>query len=133
MKTIRLSSNWTLILKVFIPITWFTFFLSFLLSSWIANPIEVPQITSFNFRIGLIVFILGGILFFWFTFFRLKRVDANAEFIFVSNYFKTYRYTIESIESFVIYDHLLFKGIHILLKEKGKNDRTILTRKSKHN
>jgi len=119
MKTIRLSSNWTLILKIFIPIIWITFFSSFLLGSFLANAIEVPQLTTNTFRIGVSLFVLGGIIFFYFTFFKLKRADANGEFIFISSYFKTYRYTLDSIKKYVIYDHLVFKAVHIVLKEKG--------------
>lgn len=119
MKTMRLSTNWTLILKIFIPIVWITFFFSFFLSAFLANPIEVPQFTSDSFRIGVILFILGGIVFFRFTFFRLKRVDADNEYVYVSSYFRTFRYTYESIDHFLLYDHLLFKAVHIMLKEKG--------------
>lgn len=120
MGTVRLSTNWTLILRLFIPIAWITFFSSFLLSSFLANPIEVPQLTNNSFRLAVLAFILGGIIFFYFTFLRLRRVDADDQYIYVTNYFKTYRYTFDSIEKFQVYDHFLFKAVHILLHEKGK-------------
>jgi hypothetical protein len=126
MGTIRLSSNWTLILRLFIPIAWITFFSSFLLSSFLANPVEVPQLAKHSFRLAVLAFILGGIGFFYFTFFRLKRVDADEQFIYVTNYFKTYRYTFDSIERIQIYDHILFKGIHIILRDKGKFGRRLI-------
>jgi hypothetical protein len=119
MTTIRLSTNWTLILRVFIPIVWITFFASFLLSSFLADPVEIPQLTNSKFRISVILFIIGGIVFFYFTFFRLKRVDADKDHVYVTNYFKTFRYTLDSIERIELYNHLLFKANHIILKEKG--------------
>lgn len=125
-QTIRLSTNWTLILRLFIPIAWITFFSSFLLSSFLANPVEVPQFTNNTFRLAIGFFILGGILFFYFTFFRLKRVDANSTHIYVTNYFKTYRYTLDSVEKWVLYDHIIFKAIHVFLKEKGKFGKRII-------
>ena len=126
MKTIRLSSNWTLVLKIFLPIAWLSFFCSFLLSSFLANPIEVPQLTNNTFRLSIGLFILGGIAFFYFTLFRLKRVDADANYVFVSNYFKTYRYTFDSIDKMVLHDHYLFKAIHIHLKQRGKFGKRII-------
>ena len=126
MSTIRLSTNLTLILKLVLPVAWTAFFSSFLLSSFLANPIEVPQFTTNSFRTGVLVFILGGMSFFYFTFFRLKRMDADNEHIYISNYFKTYRYTFDSIDSFVLYDHLLLKAVHINLKEKGELGKRII-------
>ena len=126
MKTIRLSSNWTLFLKIFLPIAWLSFFGSFFLGSFLANPIEVPQLTSITFRSSISLFILGGIAFFYFTLFRLKRVDADANFVFVSNYFKTLRYTFDSIDKMVLHDHFLFKAVHIHLKERGKFGKRII-------
>ena len=117
---IRLSSNWTLILRLFIPVAWIAFFTAFLSGTFLADPIEVPQIANPTFRTGLIMFILGGLIFFAFTFFRLRRVDADQEFVYISDYFRTYRYTFESIDRFRIYDHLFFKAIHVVLKEKGR-------------
>jgi len=126
MSTLRLSTNWTLILRLFIPIAWITFFASFLMGSFLANPIEMPQLTGNGFRIGLTLFIVGGISFFLVTFFRLKRVDADSEHIYVTNYFKTYRYTFDSIEKFQVYDHILFKAVHIILRDKGKFGKRLI-------
>jgi hypothetical protein len=109
-----------------VPIAWITFFSSFLLSSFLASPIELPQITHPRFQISLALFIAGGIVFFYFTFFRLKRVDADETYIYVTNYFRTYRYTLDSIDAWILYDHLVFKAVHIVLKEKGKFGKRIL-------
>lgn len=115
----RLSSNFTLMLKIFFPIFWIVFFGLFIVASFVTNPIEAPQIANDKFRLQSIIFVLSGILFFVFTFFRLKRVDGDDSGIYISNYFKTYKYTFESIEKIVIYNHVILKAAH--LKFIGKS------------
>jgi len=125
-KTIRLSSNWTIVLKIVIPIIWLSFFASLLLASLLANPIEMPQVANASFRINIAIFILSGLVFFYFTLFKIKRVDADGRFIYVSNYFKTVRYTLDSVKVFEHYDHILFKAIHIHLHDKGRFGKRII-------
>jgi len=115
---IRLSSNWTLFLKFFIPVFWIMFFSGFVIAAFVTEPEAAPQIANNSFRLKSVLFVLGGIIFFALTFFRLKRIDADDKYIYVSNYFKTYRYLIEDIESITIYNHLVLKAAH--LKFKGK-------------
>ena len=115
---IRLSSNWTLFLKLFIPVFWIAFFSGFVIASFVSDPQLVPQIANNKFRLQSVLFVLGGILFFAFTFFRLKRIDADDKHIFVSNYFKTYRYPVTDIDNIIIYNHIILKAAH--LKFKGK-------------
>ncbi len=114
----RLSSNWTLFLKIFLPVFWISFFGGFVIASFVTSRLEVPQFTSDKFRLQAIIFVISGIIFFIFTFFRLKRIDAEGDFVFITNYFKTYRYSIDSIDEIIIYDHLILKAAH--MKFKGK-------------
>ena len=51
---------------------------------------------------------------------QLKRVDMDEDFMYVSNYFKTFRYTYPSIEKIKERDFLLFYTIHVHLKEAGE-------------
>lgn len=117
-KMYRLSSNWTLFLKIFLPVFWISFFGGFIIASFVTNRSEVPFFTSDKFRLQSVIFVLSGIIFFIFTFFRLKRVDAESEYVYISNYFKTFRYPIDSIGEIVIYDHFILKAAHI--KFNGK-------------
>ena len=121
-----LSSNLTLMLKLFIPIFWIVFFGAFVLASFITNPIEAPQIANDEFRLQSSLFVLGGLIFFALTFFRLKRVDADEENIYISNYFKTFKYSADSIESIVIYNHLILKAAHLKFKEKSSFGKKII-------
>ena len=115
----RLSSNWTLVLKIFIPVFWLMFFGALTFAAFISNPIEAPQFTTKVFKIEMLVIFTSGLLFFAFTFFRLKRVDADDENIYVSNYFKTYKYPSHSIAEIIIYNHLILKVAHLHFKGKS--------------
>ena len=123
---IRLSSNWTLFLKIFLPIFWLSFFGGFLIAVYTTSSIQAPQFSGEKFRIGALVFVLAGIIFFFFTFFRLKRVDADNEFIYISNYFRTYRYTFDAIEKIKIYDHLILRAAHLEFRGKTTLGRKVI-------
>ncbi len=115
----RLSSNWTLVLKIFIPVFWLMFFGALTFAAFISNPIEAPQFTTKVFKIEMLIVFTSGLLFFIFTFFRLKRVDADDKNIYISNYFKTYKYPPDSISHIVIYNHLVIKVAHLYFKGKS--------------
>ncbi|MBK7095823.1 MAG: hypothetical protein IPH57_12510 [Saprospiraceae bacterium] len=112
----RLSSNWTLFLKIFLPVFWISFFGGFIIAAFVTNSIEAPQFTSGKFKLQSIIFVLSGVLFFIFTFFRLKRVDGDEGFVYISNYFRTFRYPVDAIEEIIIYDHIIVKAAHIKFK-----------------
>ncbi len=57
---------------------------------------------------------------------QLKRVDMDEDFMYVSNYFKTFRYTYPSIEKIKERDFLLFYTIHVHLKEAGEFGKKIV-------
>jgi len=122
----RLSSNSTLMLKLFIPIFWIVFFGAFAFASYVANPIEAPQIANKTFRIQSTIFVAIGIIFFALTFFRLKRVDADDKYIYISNYFKTYRYPTDTIDSIVIYNHLVLKAAHLTFKGRSSFGKKVI-------
>ncbi len=122
----RLSSNWTLVLKIFIPVFWLVFFGALTVAAFVSNPIEAPQFTTKGFKIEMLIVIISGFFFFFFTFFRLKRVDTDGENIFVSNYFKTYKYPAKNIEKIIIYNHLILKVAHLHFTGKSSFGKKIL-------
>ena len=122
----RLSSNWTLFLKIFLPIFWISFFGGFAIAAFVSNKSEVPFFTSKSFQLKIVLFILMGIIFFAFTFFRLKRVDGEKGFVFISNYFRTYRYPVDTINEIVIYDHLIVKAAHLSFTGKSSMGQKII-------
>lgn len=115
----RISSNLTLFFKFFIPVFWLVFFGTFLAAIFLYGEEMASGFASTGFRIGAVAFYLSGLLLFYFTLFPLKRVEAEPEFLYVTNYFKTLRYSWDSIERMEESSFLFFTIGTIVLKAKG--------------
>lgn len=88
---------------------------------------------STSFRIGAVAFYLSGLILFYFTLFPLKRLEADAEFLYATNYFKTLRYSWDSVEKIKESKFLFFTLGTVVLKEKGllgKNLRFIASNRN---
>ena len=116
---VRLSSDWTLFYKIFLPTVWISFF----------GVVMVVLIVSFKPGIlllsGALVFYLGGILLLYLTLLRLKRVEGSNEHLYVTNYFKTFRYTFDSIGKIRAMDMFIFKVVQLHFKEKTSFGRRV--------
>ena len=115
----RLSSNYTLFLKIIFPTLWIVFFGSFLVAMFIVDPYDAPMLTTTKFRSIYIISYGIFLTLLYFTVMPLKRLDSDGTYFFVSNYFKTYRYKIEDIESIKEANYLLFKTLRFKLRSKG--------------
>ena len=121
----RVSSNLTLFFKVFLPVFWVVFFGASTIGVFFLEEEYVGDIPMFIFRIGVLLFFILGVITLYFTFWQWKRVEMNTEHLIVSDYFKNYRYTWDSVESTEIRDWMLFKTIRITLKAKGAFGRKL--------
>ncbi len=93
----RLSSNLTLMFKIFLPVGWFTFFGSFaivLLFTDLAQNTILGRPPYLYWYLGFFLFFA---LFLYKTIFQLKRVEFDGKSIFVTDYFRTARYSLDSI------------------------------------
>jgi hypothetical protein len=97
----RISSNLTLFFKFFVPIFWIVFFGAVTVAALLYDFEYVGDIPARNFRFGILAFYLSGGALLTFTLMRLKRVEADEEYFYVTNYFKTARYPFHSIEKVV--------------------------------
>ena len=117
----NLSSSITLILKIVIPTLWITFFGSFtialLLTTELTNIGPYPLET---FRIGFVLFSIIGIALLYWMLMPLKRVEADDEYFYATNYFKTYRYPHYSIKELKVRDYLILNTVQLKLREAGK-------------
>lgn len=116
----RISSNATLFLKIFIPTIWTVFFGAFSLAVWMVD--DVPYfgpVPAFWMKLGLAVFLLMGVGFFYATFLKLKRVELDELYVYASNYLKTYRYPYHNVEKITERDLVLFHIVRIHLKVPG--------------
>jgi len=124
MSTQRISSNATLALAIFFPVFWTVFFGSvtvalFLYDTRSGNlPVETAK------WVMLAIF-LSGVLVLYFTIFQLKRVELDEQFVYVTNYFKTYRYPYSSVEKLEVSEFLFLAVGVIRLRQAGRFGRRI--------
>ena len=123
--TQRISSNATLLLKIFIPTLYITFFGLFSVAVLFSDRSYLPFGGAALTRIVIPVVFLVFLALMYFTVLRLKRVDLGQDGIYVSNYFKTFRYAYKDIQGIAEKDYGLFNVGTITLKEKGKFGKKI--------
>lgn len=121
----RISSNATLFLKIFIPVLWTVFFGCFTIAIWTADVPYFGPIPAIWMKLGLTAFLLGGVTFFYLTFWKLKRVELDELYVYASNYFNTYRYPYHNVEKITERDLMLFHIVRIHLKVPGKFGKTL--------
>ena len=118
MQPVRVSSYWTLFLKIFIPTVWIVFFGAVTIFVTVLNGLG-------NISLGLSVkaAIIGlyaiGFVLLYISFLRLKRVEMTAEHFFVTNYFKTFRYTYQSLKNIKELDFLIMQIVIFEFVEKS--------------
>ncbi len=119
----RVSSNMTLALVLFVPVFWTAFFGAFTIAIWAYRFDYYGNVPGMALRVGMLLFMLSGLLFFYFTVWRLKRVEVDEEFLYVTNYFRHVRYPFHQINSISIRNWRLFRTIHVGLKAPGSFGR----------
>ncbi|MEM6724838.1 MAG: hypothetical protein AAF598_12415 [Bacteroidota bacterium] len=119
----NISSSATLALKYFIPTIWIVFFgtitIYVFLSNNAAEIVGGTEGAVLGPRLGLLLFFLTGVAFFYFLFMRLKRVEVDHQFIYVTNYIKIYKYPYSNIERIERQKILFFRPTTIHFKEPG--------------
>ena len=95
----RISSNLTIVFKLFIPTFWVTFYGLLTLFIIFMDAETSPLFSSMQAKILVaVVFILFAVLI-YFTLFQLLRFDASSDHFLISNYFKTFKYKFEDVAS----------------------------------
>ena len=115
----RLSSNFTLFFKLFVPTGWVSFFGLFGLVIFIADTTDKPLLASSVFRIGYLVFFFVFLALIYFTIFQLKRVEEENRTMFVTDYFKTIKFPFELITHISSMNLGLFTVVWLHLQSKG--------------
>ena len=114
------SSKWTLSLKLLLPTFWFSFFggsLLILLFTDLSN-IGDP-FTPFTARLTMLSFVLSSAGIYYLFFLPIKWVAMDEEFIYVSNFFKSAKYTYDSIDRFEESRFLFWNKVSIEFYNKG--------------
>jgi hypothetical protein len=122
----RLSSNTTLFLKIFLPVFWTTIVLMMTLVSWFAPDHYFGGLPIESLRYAFLLVLVAGSATFLLLFWPLKRVESDGEYIYVSNYFKTARYSWEQdVEGFYQQRHVFYRQSVIELNGVGTFGRKI--------
>jgi hypothetical protein len=111
MEQIRVSSSWTLFYKIFLPTIWIAFFGSLTLIAITMNTLGAIS-SHIAVKLGVLAFFLSGLALLWFTLMDLKRVELAEDAFYVTNYFKTFKYSYQSLKEVKEFD-LIF--LHITL------------------
>ena len=122
----HVSSSITLLVKFGIPTGWIVFFGSMTAALWISNDIKVvADMPISTFRLLITSFYITGVLVIYWAMMRLKRVEMDDHFFYVTNYFKNVRYPYHQIEKVVEKDYLIFNTVHIHLKKAASFGKKI--------
>lgn len=115
----RLSSNFTLFFKLFVPTGWVSFFGLFALVIFLVDTTDKPLLASSVFRIGYLAFFFIFLVLIYFTIYQLKRVEYENGFVFVTDYFKTITFPLENIKRISRMNLGIFTLVWFHLKAKG--------------
>ncbi len=115
----RVSTSATLILKFFIPTFWIIFFGLFLGGMFVVDFESLGSIPALYIKVIASVLYFSILLLFWMTIMSLKRMEMDEEYLYVTNYFKTFRYSYPSIEKVSQGDYIFFKTLSFHFKESG--------------
>ena len=114
MSSTQFSSNKTIFLKLILPTIWIVFFGCFTVLALVSSPFDSSgAISPVLFKILIVSFYVSSIGILWLLTMRIKRVDADEEYIYVSNYMRVYRYTWESVEKITVGKGLLMTPVVI--------------------
>ena len=115
----QLSTSWTLALRIFFPTLWLTFFGTFLISVLFTDKSTLGDLPVGALRIGLTLFIAIFLFVFWKTLFQIKRIDADKDYVYITNYFKNVRYPHADVEKIELSKGIIFTYGKMFLKGKG--------------
>jgi len=118
--TKQLSSSLTLFWTVAVPTMWGAFFGIFTLAVFFSSRAYYGFVSATFLKILLPTILFGGMLLWYFTFMRFRRIDIDGEFIYATNYIKTYRYPWHNVDYIKIKKGIIFNTGSISLKTGGK-------------
>jgi len=115
----NVTSSATIFWKFFFPTFWTVFFTTLTLGI-IFTDIKPTGIPKSAFTTLMCITLGLGIILFYMTIIRLKKVEMDGGSFYVTNYFKWYKYSYGSIDRIIEKDLMLVKIITIKFKEKSK-------------
>lgn len=93
------SSSWTLTLKLLLPMFWFCFFGGMAIGLFfVEDEVFREPLTPDTARLIMVSFVVSTLGLYYLTFRPIKWVALDETHVYVSNFFKSYQYTYDSIE-----------------------------------
>jgi len=122
----HVSSSATLFLKYALPVGCAVFFGSMTLAFWFTDNINaVADVPILTFRLILTGAFLTLMLLLYLSVMKIKRVEMDDHFVYVTNYFKNVRYPYHQVEKIEKKNFIIFKRISIHLKQAATFGKTI--------
>ena len=121
----RVSSQFTILLRIALPTMWAATVFSLIVLLAIAVRGKAYIFSNPLIWITVLVIIGTGLAFFYFTTWRLYRVDMDARHVYISDYFKTFKYPYSDIEKIVPSGFMPRRVFGIHLKAKGSFGKVI--------
>jgi uncharacterized membrane protein YbhN (UPF0104 family) len=122
----RVSSNLTLFLALFFPVFFLTILSASTLAVWSYRFDYYGALPGPVLRIGMLIFMAVTLAVFYLTVWRLKRVEMDEQFFYVTNYFRHVRYPYHQVDQIKITDWRLFRTVSISLKVPGSFGRRVI-------
>lgn len=125
---IRISSSFTLVLSIFIPVFWFVFFGSLCLFFVLQDPEDLPFSNPRPIKLGFIAFYLFFGFCIYYFLFQLRRVELDDSHIYITNYFKTIKLPLDQVDTFSTVHLIGMYRVKVRLayeRPHGKNIRFI--------
>lgn len=89
---LQVSSNFTLALRIFVPVLLAVFFGAFTLFFWVADEAFYQNMPGSNVRFFVTGLYLAMLFVFAITVWRLRRVEMGPQWVYVTDYFRQARY-----------------------------------------
>jgi|GEM_PF-1802153 len=126
-RTSLLSSNYTLFWRVFFPIFSTVFLFGLMVAFYLTeeNDMLFPLVPVLWARIGIVVVMLLWMFLLYRTLWRLKRVDADTQHVYVTNYWHTVRYPWTDVNHLELKNRVGRHVWQIVLKAPGRFGQTI--------
>ena len=104
----RISSDLTLFYKIFLPTFLLVFFGAFTIAAWVVDESILLGMPISWVRILMVSIWLLMALVLYLSVWRLKRVEVDEEYVYATNYFRTYRYPYFNIKKIELRKYFLF-------------------------
>ncbi len=115
----QISSSITLVVKIFLPSFWLAFFNAFTLIVLFTDKSSIGVLPTGGLRLGAVLFLASGVFIFYKMIYPLKRIDLDANYIYVSTYLKNVRYAKSDVVKLETNKNILFTFGSVILNGEG--------------